>query len=432
MLINGESSSNRALSFFFILAIAAIVFIVGAYFFIVYHYSVNIPFWDDYTHLNVITRMVISDSITEKLQLLVSFHNEHRIVFARLVTLAALVLEGNLNFVTLIMLGNLSLLGIGVLLFSVFYKNKAQDYRRRVIYFLPVVLLLFNLSYYEASIWAVAALSSLPVIFLSFLCILTLSRSEHRASLWVFLAFFLGVFSAFTQGNGLLVLYVGAFLLILQRRFYASLFWSIGAVIISCLYLHNFTSHGPGSDYTGLFSMLAVYLSYLFNFLGSLSNIPLFFGILFLILFILLSISGLWRRNLIIFGFLLFLFVSAFSATVSRAGFGVWQALSPRYKIYSLLFFALLYMALFEFLERSWLAKAKRYIVSGVLVYSIVLKLITVPTGLDEMETRKQLLVNGLSTWKRQGKGLAHWDEKSANQILIRAIHKDVYHLPGD
>lgn len=431
MLINSEKLFGKSILFFYFLAIAATVFVIGAYFFIVYHYSVNIPFWDDYTHLKVITRIVSSDSIIEELKLFFSFHNEHRIAFARLVTLAALALSNDLNFVTLIILGNLSLLGTGALLFSIFDKNSSQDFRRRVIYFFPVVLLLFNLSYFEASIWAVAALSSLVVIFLSFLCVFVLSRFAYRGYWWVFLAFLIGVLSACTQGNGLLVLYIGIFLLILQKRYAASVYWGIGAAITSFLYFYNYTDLGYRPDYsTEFLSALTIYSNYFFTFLGSLSNVPLFVGILFFVLFLLLAISGLHRRNPVLFGFFLFLILSALSATVSRAGFGVWQALSPRYKIYSLLFFALIYMSLFEFIERPRLAKVARYIMPGVLVYLIVIKLSTVPVALDEMDTRKQLLVNGLNTWKKQGKGLSHWDEKCANRILVRAIDKGIYHPP--
>lgn len=431
MLINSEKLFDKSILFFYFLTIAAIVFVIGAYFFIVYHYSVNIPFWDDYTHLDVITSIVSSDSITEKFKLFFSFHNEHRIALARLVTLAALALSNDLNFVTLIILGNLSLLGTGALSFLIFDKNSNQDFKRRVTYFFPVVLLLFNLSYFEASIWAVAALSSLAVIFLSFLCVFILSRFAYRGCWWIFLAFLIGVLSACTQGNGLLILYIGVFLLILQKRYVASVYWSIGAAITSFLYFYNYTDLGYRPDYsTELLSALTIYSNYFFTFLGSWSNVPLFFGILFFVLFLVLTVSGLHRRNPALFGFSLFLLLSALSATVSRAGFGAEQALSSRYKIYSLLFFALIYISLFEFLERPWLAKAVRYLTPGVLVYLIVLKLSTVPVAFDEMDARKQLLINGLSTWKRQGRGLTHWDEKSANRILVRAIDKDIYHPP--
>src|SRR5699024_204001 len=134
---NREIIIDKAAFTLYLLALVTAAVVIGTYFFIVYHYSVNIPFWDDYTHLNVITEFINSDSLLEQIKLLFSLHNEHRIVFARLITLAELILSGEVNFITLIMLGNLSLLGIAILLFLTFDKTHRQDFKWHTIYFLP-------------------------------------------------------------------------------------------------------------------------------------------------------------------------------------------------------------------------------------------------------------------------------------------------------
>jgi hypothetical protein len=415
---------------FYYLAMVITLLIIAGYFISVYYYSVNIPFHDDYTHLYVITGILDSNSFLEEIKLLFSLHNEHRITIARLITLAALFISGEINLVFLNIVGNFSLLGVGVILFLIFGNKVFQNNKCKLIYFLPVILLLFNSSYFIASIWTIAALSSLMVIPLSFLCLFTLFRFNGY---WVLpLAFFIGVFSSFTQGNGLFVLYVGFFLLLSQRKYRDSTLWLIGTIIISFLYFYDYVN--PEAHPSPLKSLLSLdtTVDYLFTFLGSWSNIPLFIGILFTLLFILLIFFGLHRKNITILGFLLFLFVSALSVAVARAGFGIEQALSPRYKIYSLLFFALLYMSLFEFLEKPWITNAVRYGMPGIFVFLLVFDLYTMVKISDDMVVHKKMLVDGLIAWENNGKGLSHWDAIVANQIITDAIRKDIYHLPSN
>jgi hypothetical protein len=421
--------AEYALFYYFSLLTMAIV--AGGYFFAVYKYSINIPFWDDYTHLKVITELTSSDSLPKKIQLLFSLHNEHRIVFARLVTLATLMLSGKLNFIVLILLGNLSLLGIGVLLFLVFNGNKKEAPREKVIYFLPVVLLLFNLSYHEASVWAVAALSSLMVVFLSFSCLFILLRFEAKTFVGMGGAFVLGMLAAYTQGNGLFILYVGLFLLILKKRLAGALFWGLGAGIISGLYFYDYVSPGFHTAPSAVFSELGLALRYLLTFLGAWANLPTFGGACAVGLFIWLTCQGLYRRNAILFGFLSFICVSALAVTASRYGMGIEQALSSRYKVYSLLFFSLLYMAMFEFLEWRWLAYALQRGFPILLVLFFGISGYIATHAMDAMAAHQQTLVNGLINWRQGGEGLTHWDAEVAHQIMVDSMKKDIYHPPS-
>jgi hypothetical protein len=426
---NRERIIAKFISPFYFSALIAITLVIGCYFFILYQYSVNIPFWDDYSHLKVIVDIIDSNSFIEKIKLLFSLHNEHRIVFARLITLADLILTREVNFFTLIILGNLSLLGIAEVLFLNFSRGRSQDFRWRTIYFLPAILLIFNLSYFEASLWALAALSSLAVIFLSFLCIFILVRSLECRSWWIWPAFFLGVLATFTQGNGLLVLYVGIFLLILQNKFTTSIYWAIGTAITSLLYFYHYKSLDFSPNEIGISSAFGAVLNYLILFLGSWSNIPFIVGIFSLGLFIWLILAGLYRKNIALFGFLTFIFLSALAVASSRYELGIDQALSSRYKIYSLLFFAIIYLSIFEFLEKPWIAKFLRKfpiflaMLLGINVYITA-------EACDAMKARKLMLTDGLIAWQQQGKGLTHWDKNIANKIIYKAIQQKIYHPP--
>jgi hypothetical protein len=164
-------------------------------------------------------------------------------------------------------------------------------------------------------------------------------------------------------------------------------------------------------------------------FLGSWSKIPFIVGIFFLGLSIWLIFSGLYRRNITLFGFLTFIFLSALAVANSRYEIGIDQALSSRYKIYSLLFFAIIYLSIFEFLEKLWIAKFLRNfpiflaVLLGINVYITA-------EACNAMEARRLMLINGLVAWQHQGEGLTHWDKNIANKVISEAIQQHVYHPP--
>lgn len=48
----------------------------------------------------------------------------------------------------------------------------------------------------------------------------------------------------------------------------------------------------------------------------------------------------------------------------------------------------------------------------------------------DAIEARKLMLINGLVSWQQQGKGLTHWDNEVANDLIIEAIDHHIYYPP--
>ena len=65
----------------FVLISAPIIF----YYFCIFIFAVNIPFWDDYDSLRQHIAISSSDSLQERISILFSQHNEHRIAFNRIV-----------------------------------------------------------------------------------------------------------------------------------------------------------------------------------------------------------------------------------------------------------------------------------------------------------------------------------------------------------
>ena len=93
------------------------ILISFAYFF---RFAVDSPWFDD---VEAIPAFVLdffrANTWSQKIDLLLKPNNEHRILFTKLMSLLSVGLLGKLNFVFLMLLGNLCVLGI----FWLFYKN---------------------------------------------------------------------------------------------------------------------------------------------------------------------------------------------------------------------------------------------------------------------------------------------------------------------
>jgi hypothetical protein len=139
----------------FVLVSAPILF----YYFCIFIFAVNIPFWDDYDSLRQHIAISSSDSLQERISILFSQHNEHRIAFNRIVFVLYDLLFQEINFKFLPLIGNSALL----ILFLFFYKSFsiAKD---KPFFLVPIAWTLFQLENWRNMTWALASLSNLYVL----------------------------------------------------------------------------------------------------------------------------------------------------------------------------------------------------------------------------------------------------------------------------
>ena len=74
------------------------------YFYLIYSYSLNLPFADDFTILSQAIRIIQSTNFSEQFSLLFASHNEHRVAFTRLAFTLSYALFGEIDFSFLIFL----------------------------------------------------------------------------------------------------------------------------------------------------------------------------------------------------------------------------------------------------------------------------------------------------------------------------------------
>jgi len=307
--------------------------------------SSKYPFGDDYPAiLNYLNLHIRSNSIYEKFVLLFSLHAEHQIVFCKLVSLFYYFTFKSIDFQYLVYFGNLSLIGITLILYRSIEINKLKMF-----FFTPVIFILFNFSFGQSIIWAMAALSNFFVVLFAFISIL-IARKTGMTSL--ILLIFMLVLTSFTFGNGVLV-----FLPIIFNYFFEKRIKRIFILIlvgIATLYVYYYFGSILPSSRPALvinFRFIIDTILFFLAFSGSvLPNIylALVLGSFIVIFFIYLTFSKFYLRNSTLYAMLFFLIISSIATSIGRSSFGLQYALGSRYAFYSSLFCALCYLSFLE------------------------------------------------------------------------------------
>lgn len=248
----------------------------------VFRHSFNFPFYDDFENIVLfIHKFIAAKNSTSKLALLFEQNFEHRVLFSKLVTLAQYLITGQVNVKWLIIIGDLSLLGILWLFYT--YLKAA---RLSLPALLAVGCLLFQLQSYEDTIsWATCSLQHAPCIFFS---LWSFHLALHRRSL--FASGGLALLALFTSANGLVT--VGIWLLIVLLVTDKKWKIAIPAVIliaITVVHLATLTIHS-GSVLTHVTSHVGPKFVLLLSFVGQLADpnlVPRYLSVILGILFVL-------------------------------------------------------------------------------------------------------------------------------------------------
>ena len=193
---------------------------------------VNFPFQDDFTQILTVPRD-ISDmqSLGAKIAYLISSSGDHRILTLRLAALFQANIVGEINFRVLVFFGNLLCAIIGILALST-----AEAPVRP--WLAPLVAaLLFSPTNWLPQYWASAALQHYSMLAYALGALFCLTRPSIA---WQASGLFLGLCSAMTGANGLMVLPVGAGLLYVLGRHRASALWVALTIVIFAVYFVDY------------------------------------------------------------------------------------------------------------------------------------------------------------------------------------------------
>lgn len=303
---------------------------IAAYIWFVFRYSVNMPRQDDYDSILNYLIEYKKASFYEKIGLLFSQHNEHRLLLSRIACNVYYYLFGCVNFRHLIIFNIVPILSIFLFL-SAFIKKSIPNHWFLGVFALSICL--FDLNNYENADFAMAGIQNYGVIavFLASMYFYSLSNNKVLP-----LAILFQAVCIYTSGNG----GIGAIIILLycilakdRLRIISSL---LVCLIFIPLYYYKYSAqeHFFTLDIPKVFSFFMHVISTHFSF-----KYAMVFGVLIVLGFITFlpikrGFKFMMESNPILC-VLLFLFGSTVAMSLVRSSLPIECANASRYFIYS-------------------------------------------------------------------------------------------------
>ncbi len=389
--------------------------------------TVNAPYWDDYDSLiKFLNYFLESDSFGEKFGHVIVQHNEHRLIFLRLVAVSVFYSKGDLDFRLLCYTGNAALAVIALFLFLAFKTRKTF----KILYFCPVLFLLFQPQHYDSVFWPTALFSYFYVLLFSLIALYFLGKSGWLS--FVSASLF-GILAAFSQSNGLLVFVVGLGLLIVKKSYKSAGVWLLISGMVWSGYFIGY-SRLPGNPPVGEALLnIKAWITYIFCFAGSAPGFSslypsLLLGIGIILWFIFLTARKYYQDNPTLYFLFLFVLLTMALNALFRSWKGVeFVLIQPRYKFISVCAVILAYLSLCEIVQRKKyrLTLILTGFLASLLFFGFSFKLYS-PKVVEISESLKR----GLLRWHVDGSGLYYPFQEEANEMLRESIERGVYKYP--
>ena len=291
---------------------------------------------------------------------LAAFHNEHRILFPRLIMLVLARLTRYSNIAEMLFIQLLLALSLLILLMQ-FRARLAQ--RVEWLWFAPVPFLLFSWRQWETMLYGVQIAYILPV-FCVLLSFFALDRLEKgwRGVLAMAAAMLCASIASFSLLPGLFAWPAGLLLLLLKsqpgaRKKWWVLLWLLAGISHWLLYFHGFQAlprvEAPLAALPQLLALASFFLACLGNALiGRYIAVLILTGmglVAFLpVLSFWLTRARCWGRNAFSIALLFFSLLAVMSIALGRFQLGIRAGLGARYSTFALLFTIAVYMLLLD------------------------------------------------------------------------------------
>ena len=364
--------------------------------------TINFPLRDDYdTILNFANGLAGQSALHGKIALLLaSQSNEYKLYILHIAVWLQASVTHHVDFRVLIGLGDVFVLLLGLLLWKQLLPG-CSDLRRKLIYFVPISCLLFELRYQEATDWATAALQHMPCLFFSFAAIY-LVRSQSRGK------FCLGLvcvaLAIFSSGNGFLVVPVGLVSLILDRKFTRAIGWMGVFAACAAIYFQHYTRTNLQAKQGVAFSLFHVHPVYFLLFLGSIVARPylaagVLLGLALCVLVAYFAFTGSLRQPTSTAYCMLYLMLTALVVAAMRGDVDAMQISTSRYTIYSALVLIFSWMLALERQGSDISAQGPTvWLTNTVVAASVLFAASTYVTGYRAIQKTNQALIKGM-TW---------------------------------
>ncbi|HKI87164.1 MAG TPA: hypothetical protein VKA53_10535 [Thermoanaerobaculia bacterium] len=312
-------------------------------------FAVDMPYWDDYDAvLDFLNRLSSTRSLGRQLGLFLSLHNEHRLVFGRLVEAATLHLTGGVDFALLNLVGQLGLYLVVALVVAYGWRSLGRDEH------LAAPAGIFLLAFSQNALMAKFVMASMQQYYqllFALAALFLVTRRERRR--WFPAVLLLATMSSFTGAGGLITFAVLFLYLMLEREWRLAAVEAAYTALVFMLYFKLLIYHS--SEVGTASRQMAVsrpdrYLRFVLAFLGSVGDGHyLITGIgIAVVAAIVLPLAVRRMGRDLHFPALVATLVLAVGAGagLSRLSMGVHEAAASRYAVYSLLLLSSVYLGL--------------------------------------------------------------------------------------
>ena len=405
-------------------------------------FSVDAPFSDDY---DAILAYLVKP-FPGRLLHLADFHNEHRIVTARIVFEFVYWLYGRINFRVCMSIGAVFLLWYGLLFFAIF---KGAGNAAKV-YYIPCVWAIVSVLNYDNVCWAMTSVSNIPVLFWMLSAIIVFARRNGNIPKLLGIAggIICAVLATFSMGGGLFSWAGLYFILIhewlvdkgswnevwLSRKKIRSLldldFFIVTLAFLSCAFAYLWGIGGVVAKSPASFPNMALFF---LSFLGAI--VPVFsvsvvIGVCVLCAIVWLIATLPRQKNTILLAFLVCLVLCVGAATPFRS-VDVTAALPSRYRIIPISISVLLFVAFLPWLRFK---TQKAHLLCSICLSCLVVAYLVAFSivSLRSLVERNDFIRKAMMMWTEDTISLEHEKENGRRFALILrdAYEKGVYH-PG-
>ena len=442
----GPDSSTKRLTarqFYWLWACAALLPLSILLAALVHEFRAVPMFDDDRAILGFALQLGALGGIQQKLCYVVTAQTgDYKLILEHFLVAADLALAHRVSFGFLIWTGNF--IGLGLLwpLWRMFFAEE-PSLRRRLLLFLPIVYLVFQMNYVENFDWAMCGLQTFPVVFFSLASLELLTHKDWARSLAACLCASLACFSS---SNGFLVAPLGVLFYLQRRAWKRLMLWCLTFAAAAFVYSRGYKA--LPNTLTNEQTTLSNRVLFFFSFLGSAAESqhrqPVKYGAV--ILGIGLAMVLCWalvrrfdRRNPAAVSMALWVVLTTIPVLVYRLPAGFQYSLLIRYKIYSdlLLIFCYGFFASTPAFGRSRSRKVMYACALGVTAGNALAADVA---GYRFLVLRQQRVAVGLDRYANDGADAARIPvpddavgasiTRQGRQLLDDAIASGIYTLP--
>lgn len=387
--------------------------------YIIYKYLTNLPTGDDIFTMEMFNQLREADTFPEKVKILFSQHNEHRIFVTRLFALLQYRISGFIDLRWWIIAGNLCF----PFVVWIFFQNVKQTPWLLI----PIAFILFTPISNTFAAMQNANLFSVLFCIAAFHFSL---KSPYRFSntFYVFALTLLGILS---NGGGFVCFGLIGCVFFFQRRYRLLIYWILFGVLIMGGYFWDYQKIYKHPTTEKIFEHLPEAFYFLLAFLGGIALktwLAKIIGVLFLGLFLGIIHQKYYLRNPFIF--LCFTYGIAMGAlsSLSRYEHDINVALAERYVIYSMLLAVASIVIIYDFLKNA--PSFQTYAFVGLTFLAIAIHLKHITLKLKNADSTQDKLLMAMENYHLNRSGYTCMEVKILDRLAQNGFYSYPIHHP--